>query len=91
MQKRTLEKKAKLLTPEKKAELELAARLLNALQYGPVNNFGMFGVFRQHPLPSIYLRFSGAEMHTAVRCLQRLGFPVERTDSGGNPQWELIK
>lgn len=60
---------------EKKEDTDLAEKLLRLLLRGPVHNFD----------------FPPRNMYVAVRCLQRLGFPVERTDSGGTPTWQLVE
>jgi len=67
------------LTKEEKEELRLATILLKALVKGPVYFFD---------LPILHIWHG--DMYTAVKCLNRLGIKVERTDSGGKPTWEII-
>ena len=76
------------LTPWERKELDLAKRLLAALVNGPVYALG--GIFYGHPINvSKSLRFSQTDIHDAVRCLQRLGYGIERADAGGSPTWIL--
>ena len=77
------------LSSSEKRELDLAKRLAKALYRGPVRNFG--GIFtgkRAEPRKELQ-GFTQSDMYTAVRCLQRLGYGIERTDAGGQPTWEL--
>lgn len=78
------------LTPAEKRELDLAKQLLRALVQGPVENVGG-GVFCMTPLSGRpeSLTLNPSDMYIAVRCLQRLGYGVERTDAGGTPRWIL--
>jgi len=76
------------LTPAERRELDLAKRLLAALVRGQVYNLGGIFCNRADDLPN-HLQFSHTDMHDAVRCLQRLGYGVDRVDAGGSPTWEL--
>ena len=66
--------------------MKKADRLLAALRIGPVRNLGG-GIIIDVNGKS--LRMNGADMYIAVQDIFRMGFRVERTDSGGRPTWEL--